>query len=200
MPVDRPIRSGRVEFDRAPARSPENLTTCISGVWLGAILLKDPVATKSFIPIFLCNGKHFLDINSMIDCHFIENHQRRYAVETGTQPNHYFLWKFSSVLNATFLIDTSTIYCPHSIVLRIIDIINVKKFLIRKENSHSVLFSKICSIPICKFFPFDLLIIGKQYFDSFFIIRQTLLSEIPSPIDSFRADALFFGRERCFTF
>ena len=91
------------------------------------ILLKGPVATKSFI----LNGKHYLDINNTIGCFFIENHQRRYVLETGIQPNRYLLWTFSSVLNATlFFIGINTIYCSHSIVLRFIDIINVKKFLI----------------------------------------------------------------------
>ena len=39
------------------------------------------------------------------------------------------------------------------------------KFVIWKENSHSVLFSKNFSNPICKFFRFE--IIGKQWFDYF---------------------------------
>ena len=88
----------------------------------------------------------------MIDCSFIENHQRHYALGTDTQSNHYFLWKFSSLLNATFFIGISTTYCPHSIVLIIVEPINVKKFLVWKENSHSFFFSKIYSNPIWKCF------------------------------------------------
>ena len=88
----------------------------------------------------------------MIDCSFIENHQRHYALGTDTQPNHYFLCKFSPLLNATLLIGISTTYCPHSIVLIIVEPINVKKFLIWKENSHSFFYLKICSNPICKCF------------------------------------------------
>jgi hypothetical protein len=46
----------------------------------------------------------------------------------------------------------STIGCPHSIILRVVDTIDVKKILIRKENSYGFFFSKICSNPGCDFF------------------------------------------------
>ena len=88
----------------------------------------------------------------MIDCSFTQDYQRRYTLGTGTQPNHYFRWEFSSLFNATFFIGISTIYWSHSMLLRVIDIIDVKELFIQKENSHGVLFSKICSNPICKFF------------------------------------------------
>lgn len=50
-------------------------------VWLGVIPSKEPVTPENFIPIFQCNGKHFSD---------------------GIQPYRYFLWEFSSMLNAIF--------------------------------------------------------------------------------------------------
>ena len=65
-----------------------------------------------------------------------------------------FLWKFSSLLDLTLFISISTIECPHSIVLRIIDTIDVEKLLIRKGNFHCFLFSKNFLNPICKFFFF----------------------------------------------
>ena len=126
------------------------------------ILLKDPVATENLILIFQCNGKHFLNINSMINCSFIHDYQRHYTLGTGTQPNHYFRWEFSSLLNATFYIGISTIYYLHPIILRVIDTINVNELFIRKENSQNVFFSKVCSNSVCRFFPFYHLIIGKQ--------------------------------------
>ena len=36
------------------------------------ILLKDPLAAESLIPIFQRNGKHFFDINSMINCSLVK--------------------------------------------------------------------------------------------------------------------------------
>ena len=113
------------------------------------ILLKGPVANKNFIPMFQCNGKCFFDINSMIDCSFIQDFQRYYTQGTST---HYFRWKFSSLLSATVFIDISTTYCSHPIILRVIDTIDVKELLIRKEDSHDVCLSKICSKPVCQFF------------------------------------------------
>ena len=126
-------------------------------VRLNTILLKDPITTESFIPISQCNGKHIFDINSMINCSIIQNHQRHYTFGTGAQPNYYFLWKVLSLLNTTFSIGISTIYFLYSCILRVTDTINVKERLIRKDNSRDIFFSKLC-----KFFPFDLLIIGKQ--------------------------------------
>ena len=67
------------------------------------ILLKDSVTTENLIPIFQHNGKHFFDINSMIECSFIQDYQERYTLGTDTQLNHYFRWEFSSLLNGTFL-------------------------------------------------------------------------------------------------
>ena len=96
-------------------------------------LVDRPSRDQKFHSHISCNGKHFFDLNSMIDCFFTENHQRCYALGTGTQPNHYFLWKRLSLLNATVFIGISTIYCPHSIVLRIIDTINVKNFSSEKR-------------------------------------------------------------------
>ena len=116
------------------------------------ILLKDPVASEKFIPIFKCKGKHFFDINNMINCSFIQNHQRRDAVGTATQLNHYFLWKFLFLLNVTFFIGIGTTDCPHPIILRVIGITNVKELPIWKENCHGVFFPKIGLNPICKFF------------------------------------------------
>ena len=119
--------------------------------------------------LFQCNGKYFFDVNSMIDCSFIDDYQGRYALGTGTQPHHYFFWVLSSLLNATFSVSVSTIDCPHSITLKIIDIIDVKILLNWKEDFHLVLFSDICSNPICKFFPLDPVIIGKWGFHYFLI-------------------------------
>ena len=97
----------------------------------------------------------------MIDRSIIQDYQGCDTLGADAQPHHYVLWKLASLLNATVFIGISTIYCPHSVILRVIDTINVEKFLVRKENSHGFLFSKIVSNPIRKFFPFDLLIIGK---------------------------------------
>ena len=49
----------------------------------------------------LMQREALFDINSMIVSSFIQNHQRRYALGTGTQPNYYFLGKILSLLNAT---------------------------------------------------------------------------------------------------
>ena len=97
------------------------------------IKLKDPVATENLIPIFQCNVKHFFDMNSIIDSSSIQDYQRRYTLGTGTQANHYFRRKFLSLLNATFFIGISTIYSPHSLILRVIDTINIKELFIRKR-------------------------------------------------------------------
>ena len=83
--------------------------------------VEDQVATESFILIFQCNGKYSFDINSMIDCSFIQDYQRHYTLGTASQPNHYFLWEYSSLLKATFCIGISKICCPHPIILRVID-------------------------------------------------------------------------------
>ena len=118
---------------------------------------------------------------------------------------------FRLCLMPPFFIGISTIYCPHSDHFESYrDIINVKELLIRKENSHGVLFSKICSNPICKCFSVwsfehrKAMVRLLSYRDvaprSFFIIRRTLLSEIRSSINSPRADTLFFRRKRYFTF
>ena len=77
------------------------------------ILLKDSVITENFILIFQCNGKHFFDINSMINCSFVQNHQRHYTLGTNIQQNHYFRWKSLSLPNSTSFIDISTIYCSY---------------------------------------------------------------------------------------
>lgn len=99
----------------------------------GAILLKGPVVTENWIPIFQHNGKHFFDINSMIDCSLIHDNQGCHTLGTVTQPNHYFLWELSHLLYATLSIGISAINCPHSIVLRAIDTINVKILPIGKR-------------------------------------------------------------------
>ena len=122
-------------------------------ITLSIILLKDPVATKNLIFIFQCNGKHFFGINSMINCSFIQNHQRRYALSICAQSNHYPLWKFLSLLNTTFFIGISTSYCPHPIILRVIDTINLKELLIRKENSPGApFFRKFVQTQFANFF------------------------------------------------
>ena len=131
------------------------------GVRPSILLLKDLATTKNLISIFQCNEKHFFDINSMIDCSFVQDHQWHYTLGTGAPPSHYFLWKFSSLLNVT-LVSIRTIDYPHSIILRVIDTANGRKLLTWKENPHDFFFSKICSSPIYKLFPFDLLIIGNQ--------------------------------------
>ena len=101
----------------------------------GSILLKDSVAPENLVPIFQCNEKHFSDISSAIDCSFVQDYQRRYILKTGAQPNHYFRCEFLSLLNAIFFIDITTIYCPHPIVyLRVRDLVNVEKLLIRNED------------------------------------------------------------------
>ena len=123
------------------------------------ILLEDSVAIESLLSTFQCNEKHFFDINSMINCSFVQNYQWHYALGIGNQSNHYFLWNFLSLVNTIFSIGISTIYCPYPIILRVLDTINVKELLIRKENSYDAFVSKICPNPICRFFPF---IIRKQ--------------------------------------
>ena len=76
------------------------------------ILLKDSVATENLIPLFQCNGKHFFDINSMIDCSFIQDYQRRYTLGTQT-PNQTITFdgNFRLCLMPTFFIGISTISC-----------------------------------------------------------------------------------------
>ena len=143
-------------------------------VRLDAILLKGPVVTENVIPIFQHNGKHFSDINSMIGCYLIQDHRRCDTLRTGTQPDYYFLCELLHLLYATLSIGISVITCPHSIVLRIIDTINVKILLIGKENSDCVSFSKMCSNPICKLFPCVLLIIEERWFDNFSYRSVTL--------------------------
>ena len=128
----------------------------------GIILMKDPVAIESLISIFQCNEKHFFDTNSVIDCSFIQNHQRCYTLGTGTQLDHYFRWKFSSLPNAILFIGISKTDCPHSVILKVIDIANVRKLLILKENLHGCFLSRVCSNPNEKFFPLDLLTIINQ--------------------------------------
>ena len=69
---------------------------------------------------------------------------------------------FDLCLIPPFCIGISTIYYLHLVILRVIDTIDVKDLLNLKENFHDVFFSKTCSKSVCKFFPFDLLIIRKQ--------------------------------------
>ena len=53
------------------------------------------------------------DVIIMIDRSIIQDHQGCDTLGAGAQPHHYFLWKLSSPLNATFFIGISTIYWPH---------------------------------------------------------------------------------------
>ena len=53
-------------------------------VRVGAILLKCPVITENVIPIFQHNEKHFFDVNGMIDCSLIQDHQGCETTRTGT--------------------------------------------------------------------------------------------------------------------
>ena len=103
-----------------------------------------PSRHQVLFPYFNATRSTLFYLNSLMDCFFIENHQRCYALGKDTQPNHYFLWKFSSLFNATVFIDISTINCLHSTVLRIIDTINVNELLIRKrEFSWFLLFENL---------------------------------------------------------
>jgi hypothetical protein len=89
------------------------------------------------------------------------------------------------------------------------DTVDVIKLLIRKENSHGFFFSKISSNPVCEFFLFDLLIIGKWWFDYFFyrnialdrfsIFAEHFFRRYRAPSIVFEL-ILFFRRKRCFTF
>ena len=101
-------------------------------VW---ILFKEPVESKSFIGIFEWKGKDLFHLNSMIDCAFIENEQRRYALGRGSIP-------FCLCLMPSFF----------SAWARSLDRFHNSSRVIWKENCRSVLFPKICSKSICKCF------------------------------------------------
>ena len=130
-------------------------------MWLCAILLKDPVVTENFIPIFQDCKKYFFDTATMIYASVIQNHQGCNTFRTGTQPHNYFLWNISFQLNATYFIRISTIYCPHPSILGTVDAINVKKLLNRKQNFQGIFFSEVCSNLFRELFLFAFLIIGK---------------------------------------
>ena len=142
----------------------------------------------------------------MIDCSFIENHQRRYALGTGTQANHYFL----SLLNATFfyrhqhdLLPTLDRFenCRHHQCQKISHL--------KRELSTCPLFKNLfeANLQIFSVWSFDhwkamirLLSYRNVSLDLFSLFAEHFSRKYRRFIDSFRADTLFFRCKRCFTF
>ena len=88
---------------------------------------------------------------------------------TCVQLHHNLLRKLSSPNNCTFFVGFGTVGRPSSIVMNIVDSINVKEFLIRRENFHSLLFIEIRSNPIRGFFSLRLVHISEERFNRFFL-------------------------------
>ena len=106
----------------------------------------------------------FLNIMSVIQCSLIQNYQLWYSIRTYSQPNHDFLRKLSFLLDSPFLVSFSTVHCPYSVVVRIVDAVNVEPLLVRKQNSHGVFFSIIVSHPIRKFLSLLFVFVSEQRF------------------------------------
>ena len=102
--------------------------------WLCTILLKVSVVTETFVPIFQGYRKYLFERTTMIYSSVIQNHQGFNILRASTQPHNYFFWKISCLLNATSFIRISTIDCPHSSLLSIVDGINIERLIIQKEN------------------------------------------------------------------
>ena len=175
----------------------------------GTTLLKDLVVNENLIPIFQCYRKHFFDINSMIDCSFIQDYQRCYTLGTDTQPDHYFLWEFLHLIDASRFIGISTIYCQSSIILKVIDTINVEKLLIGKKILMVPSSRKFVLTQFAIFFRLilwssksnsSMIFLQGRSPRSFYMIRRTLISKISSSIAIFQADTLFFGVNDSFLF
>ena len=113
--------------------------------------------------IFQCNGKHFFDINSTINCSLIQNYQRCYVLGTGVQPYHNLLRRFLSLLNIIFSRGIRTTYCLHKILQRVRRHHHCQRTSHPKRQfSWDIFFWKVCWKPVLKLLLFDLLITGKQ--------------------------------------
>jgi hypothetical protein len=136
---------------------PAPLLYQMMGMWLRSILLEGPVAPEKMISVFESHWQYFLDVSSMVDCSILEYHQECYSFGTDSQPDHHFRGRLSFRSNSASPIHCGTTWCPHTIILRVVDTVDIEHLFIRKANPHCLLFSKICSNPICDFFPLSLL-------------------------------------------
>ena len=127
------------------------------GVWPRSILLEGPVAPENMISVFESYWQYFLDVSSMVDCSILEYHQGCYSFGTGSQTDYHFRGKLSFRSNSASPIRCGTTWCPHTIILRVVDTVNIEHLFVRKENPHCLFFSKICSNPICESFSLSLL-------------------------------------------
>ena len=116
-----------------------------------SILLKRPVVAEHVVSKFEYHWNYLLYVPLMINCSLPENYQRGHPFGTCSEPDHNFFRKFLYLLNATFHICVGTIWRPDPLILGVINSINVEHVFVRKQKSQSVLFTKVCSYPICKF-------------------------------------------------
>ena len=79
-------------------------------------------SSKTLIPIFQGYKEYLFDVTTMIYCFFIQNYQR---CNTHTTPL-IFADSFVFAECCHFYSSPSMIYCPHSNILSIVDVINIK--------------------------------------------------------------------------
>ena len=123
------------------------------GVWHH--LFKYPMTCKSLISIFESYWKSLPNVSVKIDHSFFKYNHWRHSLRTDRQSHHYLPRELSSLLDGTILLSFGSTHIPYSVILWVIDSINIEQFFVGEQNIHRVLFSKMCSYPVRKFFFFS---------------------------------------------
>ena len=150
--------------------SPTPILSFLVNIRASSILLKRPVVAEHVVSKFEYHSKYLLYVPLMINCSLLENYQRGQPFGTCSEPDHKFFRKFLYLLNATFRIRVGTTWRPDPLILEVINSINVEHFFFRKQKCQSVLFTKVCSYPICKFKSFCFLVF-RNFWLNFYSVR-----------------------------
>jgi hypothetical protein len=122
-------------------------------VALCTILLEGSMAPENIVSSFESYEHYSVDVSSMIDCSILEYNERYYSFGTGSQSDHLFREKRSFPRSKAYPIHCGTTSCPHTIILRVVDTIDVQSFFVQKQGPCCLLIWKICSNTIYECFP-----------------------------------------------
>ena len=180
-------------------------------MWICTILLKDPFASKKFISISWSYRKYVFHVAIMINSSSIRDHRwcATFGGGGGTQPNVSFSRRnFVSAWYHLTLIVISMVDCPHTFIFKIIGIINVKTsiFSLKTEFLRCLLFGNLFEASLQTVSVWSSESDGSIVFlrglspKLIFNIRLILVAEMPSSLESCRADAFCFRLKRFLTF